>query len=195
MIQKYPWLRVPDWEHSWKGKKYEITFLDDPYYISLWGDVPKGWTNIFGHMMCDEIEKALENTGIQNKVYVEEAKEKYGGLRLYMTANTEAHHIISIYECISENICCKCGRPHSPMLQLGWISPYCQKCFNEKMASHYTKPYEEFAPKDKKNWRIPNELVWTHFSKDGDTKEVEDISERVRNIERLWNEKHPDDMV
>ncbi len=195
LIQKYPWLRVPNWKKSWKDKKCEIVFLEDPYYISLWGEVPSGWTNIFGRMMCDEIEKALEKTGIQDKVYIEQAKEKYGGLRLYMSGNTESQHIISIYEYISEHICCKCGRPHTPMLSLSWVSPYCEKCFNKKMALHYTKSYKELAPENKEEWKIPNEITRIHFSKDGNIKEVEDISERVKNIERLWNKRHPDDMV
>lgn len=195
LIQKYPWLRVPNLKAFFGNK---IPFLSDPYYINLWDDVPRGWINAFGYQLCDEIEQALEKDNLQNKVYIEQAKEKYGQLRIYMTGNDEVYNIISIYETISEHICCECGRPHSPMMNFSWISPYCKNCFEKIQRRNeyfYKGEYEKYAPEDKEKWKIPTELKWTRFSKDGETVKTIDISDRITKIERLWNKRHPDDEV
>jgi len=196
LITRYPWLRVID-NSCWKWSDIPV-FRKDFQYINLWDDVPKGWINAFGYQLCDEIEQALEKDNLQNKVYIEQAKEKYGQLRIYMTGNDEIYNIISIYETISEHICCECGRPHSPMMNFSWISPYCKNCFEKIQRRNeyfYKGEYEKYAPEDKKKWRIPTELKWTRFSKDGETVRTVDISDRVTKIERLWNERHPDDEV
>lgn len=196
LIQKYPWLRVVDyrcWSHS-----NDPIFFTDPIYISLWEDIPDGWIKTFGYMMCNEIEKTLEKDNIQNKVYIEQAKEKYGQLRIYMVGSHEVQEIIDIYSAISEHVCCRCGKPHVPMMNFSWISPYCSKCFyklQKRNKNFYKGAYEDYAPKDKEKWKIPNELRWTRFSKEGNKTYTIDISERIHNIERLWNEKHPEDMV
>lgn len=195
LIQKYPWLRMPNFRAFFGNK---IPFLSDPFYINVWGDIPEGWLRTFGRMMCDEIEAELEKYHLEKKTYVEQAKEKYGQLRIYMTAPHEVLEIIDIYSAISEHICCECGRPHSPMMNFSWVSPYCSKCFyklQKKNKFFYQGAYEDYAPKDKEHWKIPNELKWTRFSKDKTETYTIDISDRVRNIERLWNEKHPDDRV
>ena len=123
LINKYPWLAPISWR---TGKRIENKRYD---YISLWDEIPQGWINTFGHLMCDEIEEELEKNGAEHKVYVEQAKEKYGGLRLYMATPGKVDRIISKYERISENVCIRCGKPHVPMMNFCWISPYCSDCF------------------------------------------------------------------
>lgn len=191
LAKKYPWLRQPD-PKAWSFSDTPI-FKKDNLYISLWDEVPQGWITAFGYLMCDEIEQALEKDNLQDKVYVEQAKEKYGGLRLYMSGNDESQHIISIYESISEHICCGCGRPHVPMLNIGWVSPYCKKCYNKYI--NCTKLYEEVASENKEHWKIPNELKWTRFGNNEKQIITEDISERVKKIEYIWNQRHPNDTV
>ena len=182
---RYPWLQP---YFVWTGKKCENDLFD---YVSLWDEIPTGWINVFGRIMCDEIEEALEEDGLENKVYVEQAKEKYGGLRLYMSGNEKSQHIISIYEAISEHICVVCGRPHTPMLNLSWVSPYCEDCFTKLQRRNkyfYQKPYSTYAPENKELWKIPHTLKWTRYSKDEGEKIIEeDISDRVARIEERWN--------
>lgn len=170
-----------------KDKKYD--------YCSIWDDLPRGWLRAFGTMMCDELEEEFEKYGVQNKLYVEQAKEKYGGLRLYMSTVGEAQHIIDKYERISENICCGCGRPHTPMLNLSWISPYCKNCYERlqsKNKNFYREPYETYTPKDKESWFIPNVLKWHIGSRDNERIREIDISETVKRLEENWNARHPE---
>ena len=189
LISKYPWLRAVDW--------YSMTPMPDPNYdfCSIWDDLPRGWVQAFGRQMCDELEEEFEKYNAQNILYVEQAKEKYGGMRLYMSTVGEAQGIIDKYEAISESICVRCGRPHTPMLALSWISPYCKTCFEyyqKKDKYWYQKPYEEFVPNDKEKWKTPYTLTWRKY-KDGErTEETMDITETVKNIERNWNKLHPD---
>jgi hypothetical protein len=162
-------------------------------YISLWEEVPNGWTKVFGRMMCDEIQKSLQKQGLENKVYVEQAKEKYGGLRLYMAGTDETYRIISIYEAISEHVCEKCGKPHVPILNFSWVAPYCEDCFHylqRRNSNFYKGEYKDYAPEEK-YWAIPNTLKWTRFSKDeGDTTIEVDISERIKKIEENWEKSN-----
>ena len=185
LILSYPWLKPVS---VWNGKP-----IENPRYdmISLWDEVPKGWTNIFGRMMCDEIDENLRKyAGLRELVYVEQAKEKYGGLRLYMTVPSDVWHIISIYEQISENVCCKCGKPHTPMLSISWISPYCKECYEamqKKNKNFYRQPYEFFAPEDKSEWVIPPILKWTRYLGNDKTDIIEeDITGRIAQIEKNY---------
>lgn len=193
LLRKYPWLKPVN--------LWTMTPIETPdfSFISIWDEIPNGWTSIFGRMMCDEIQKALQETNADKKAYVEQAKEKYGGLRLYMVANHEAQEVIDIYERISENICVRCGRPHVPMLDLSWMSPYCKKCYEtlqKKNKYFYQKPYETYVPENKDEWRIPNVLQWKRSKPDSGPEILEiDISDRVKKIEDLWNRRHPDDPV
>ena len=196
LVSKYPWLARVSWNTGYpiRDKTYK--------YISLWDDLPEGWISAFGRMMCDEIQKSLEKEHLENEVYIEQAKEKYGQLRIYMQGTSETYNIISIYEFISENVCYKCGRPHVPMLNMSWISPYCKKCYNKIMNRNVEKgyiksfrPYEDCASKDKEHWRIANSITRKRFSTEGDTEVTIDISDRVKAIEDLWNKRHPNDKV
>ena len=192
LIQKYPWLRAVDW--------YTMcpTYDKRNDLCGLWDDLPRGWLSAFGVQMCDEIQILLKEYSQDKTAYIEQAKEKYGGMRIYMAAPHEVQEVIDIYSAISENVCCMCGRPHVPMLNLSWISPYCKSCFEKLQRRNeyfYQKPYETYAPESKEHWRIPNQLTWHRYSKGEESEYTIDISERVRQIERRWNEKHPDDMV
>lgn len=183
LLTAYPWLKPVS---EWSGKP-----IENPRYdmISLWGEVPEGWTNIFGRMMCDEIDESLRKHGdLRNQAYVEQAKEKYGGLRLYMAVPDETQHIISIYESISEHICCRCGKPHTPMLSLSWVSPYCKECYESLQRQNecfYRKPYETYTP-DRSEWDIPKVLKWTRFSNNTETIIEEDITQRIAQIEQNY---------
>lgn len=192
LIQKYPWLRAVDW--------YTMcpTYDKRNDLCGLWDDLPRGWLRAFGVQMCDEIQILLKKHGMDKTAYIEQAKEKYGGMRIYMAAPHEVQEVIDIYSAISENVCCMCGRPHVPMLNLSWVSPYCKSCFEKRQKRNsyfYQKPYETYTPENKEHWRIQDKLTWHKYSTEGSTDYTIDISERVRQIERRWNEKHPDDMV
>ena len=187
LISKYPWLTP---YNVWTGKLVPNYNYD---YISVWDEIPDGWIKAFGEMMCQEITEALAEDDLQDKVYVEQAKEKYGQLRIYMSGNKKALRIIDKYSAISENVCIKCGRPHSPMLNTGWICPECKHCFELRQKKYPLKgAYEDYASENLEHWKIPNELKWTIYSKEGNRIETMDITETVKRIEDRWNAMHPD---
>lgn len=185
LISLYPFLKPYGWD-DWND---EVKKNNRYQYISLWDEVPNGWTKNFGRIFCDEIKKTLENIGYTGEITFEQCKEKYGGLRVYATAPHEVQEIISIYGRIAENICCGCGKPHVPMLNLSWISPCCKDCYTEiQKRGYYKKPYEDYAPDDKSQWMIPQTLSWKKYSTEGNKIIEIDISDRVKKIEERWEE-------
>lgn len=184
LLGLYPFL-VPVSE--WDMKPTENTRFS---MISLWDEVPKGWTNIFGRQMCEEIKNALKSMNYTDKIYFEQCKEKYGGMRVYAAAPSEVLRILDIYESISQNVCCRCGKPHVPMLNLSWICPYCEDCFTSLQKKHkgfYQGEYSKYAPKNKEEWKIPTVLRWRKFGKEEGVQINElDISDRVHAIEQRW---------
>lgn len=181
LLGLYPFL-VPVSE--WDMKPTENTRFS---MISLWDEVPKGWTKNFGRQMCEEIKNTLKSMNYTDKIYFEQCKEKYGALRIYTTAPREVLNIISVYEAISEHVCVRCGKPHVPMLNLSWISPYCKECFSK--FSGYKRPYEDFTPKDEEHWKIPTVLQERRFSPDKELfiEEI-DITDRVKKVEERWEQ-------
>jgi len=61
-----------------------------------------------------------------------QVKEKFGGLRFYMTTSTdEMDNLISEAEALSYKTCEDCGQPGKPNDD-GWISTLCEKCRKER---------------------------------------------------------------
>jgi len=60
-----------------------------------------------------------------------QVKEKFGGLRFYVTTATdEIYNIIDAAEAESFTICEKCGKPGA-VRDGGWIETLCENCFKE----------------------------------------------------------------
>jgi hypothetical protein len=64
------------------------------------------------------------------KTYIDAyIKEKYGELRVYTSHMTDnMFNILEAYCAISRNVCIICGKLDVPMVNRGWISPYCRDC-------------------------------------------------------------------
>ena len=187
LLKRYPFLKGVDW----KGNP--VNGYD---YIGLWEDIPNGWTYSFGHLMCDDIMAEFKKLDLDpSEYYIEQAKEKYGQLRIYATWPREMDNIVDRYSRISENVCITCGKPNIPMLNTGWTWPQCKKCY-EKLGFH-AEPYEEIAPKDKSEWNISRIRYWRRFNSDIDGWEdhKEDISETVDKVIAEWNRRRPDESV
>lgn len=122
LVKKYPWL-LP--RNAWTGKvpkDYDYTYIE-------WG-WSKGWDKAFGMMYLKELGDAIEKSGIKN-FQILQIKEKYGSAVLYCnSASEEIYDVIRKYEYISSNICMGCGL-ESPLLDDGWISPWCLKCWSK----------------------------------------------------------------
>ncbi len=173
---KYPWLRIIS---LYSGK------VDDR--LTIESEMPEGWYKAFGEMMCEELDAAIKKEGIEDKFCISQIKEKYGSLRFYCSHSSgEIGDIISKYERLSENICLFCGKPDVPMLEIGWISPFCKDCFDTKISD--TRPYEKVANGET---RMADKLKYRQYSKETGYVDIEiDISETAERIREKWKKEN-----
>lgn len=141
--RRYPFLASKeDWYSSVKLTKKEQK--ETPPMMSLCsGDIPTGWVNRFGHELCEELRAEFIRCGCLQAVTVEEVKEKYGELRMYICGAPDyckAEDVIDKYSTISTSICFRCGKMDSPMLKNGWIVPCCRDCY---LKNHEDVEYEQ----------------------------------------------------
>lgn len=69
--------------------------------------------------------------------YVVQVKEKWGGLRFYLSSSTtNIHRLISKTESQSRKICEDCGQPGEPR-DGGWIRTQCLDCFKQTLMRKY----------------------------------------------------------
>lgn len=114
---KYPFL-IP--RYDWSGEiiknyDYTSTYLDD---------IPVGWKIAFGEMMCEEIKQELIRCNYLDEFRIIQAKEKFGGLRIYTNGepvDCKVQQIIDKYSTLSENICVICGKPDVPITNNGGL--------------------------------------------------------------------------
>ena len=197
LIERYPFLQC---RNDWTGEiieGYEYTYLDD---------LPEGWAKTFGLYLCEDLREALIAADFLNEYRVVQVKEKFGSLRWYDNGyprDSNVGKVIRKYETISEHVCVICGKPDVKMVYSGWISPYCEDCWNKGLDHQL----EIFTDKDE-NWkrlyrernsyemktneeeggRIPDVVQYqVPDSKGGWKTVIEDISATVAKIRKDWN--------
>jgi len=110
-------------------------YLDYPHLyatkISL--DCGDGW-----FVLIDALSNHLEHhilqldPGLQEQIWAEQIKEKYGSLRYYLSHSTTVMEaIISFAEDMSAHICEECGHP-GRRRNGGWIKTLCDACHKEE---------------------------------------------------------------
>lgn len=196
---KYPFL-IP--RYDWSGEiiknyDYTSTYLDD---------IPVGWKIAFGEMMCEEIKQELVRCNYLDEFRIIQAKEKFGGLRIYTNGepvDCKVQQIIDKYSTLSENICVICGKPDVPITNNGWISPYCKKCFTtpndwykkefpnevDKWIRNHIEDWEEYD-KEENNKMADSYTVISWYKENGEQKTLYDISETANKIRSKWRTKH-----
>ena len=95
-----------------------------------------GWLGLV-HDLCRDIKAELEKEPLEN-FYIQEVKEKFGGLRFYVSCGTERlFKLINEAEKKSYSICEKCGKPGK--LRIGklrvrseWYKTLCETCAGDK---------------------------------------------------------------
>lgn len=204
LVKKYPWLipnsqyytgrilKKRNWNYSW-------TWYDD---------MPRGWEKCFGNMFLEELDAAIRKGGLLDQFGIDQLKEKYGRLTVYVHGfNDEIMRIIDKYEYISANICISCGAYDVPMVNESWISPHCFSCFRKNQIltdKWYSENYKDYKPKteeqirdlynkltsdEKSDWKMPDSYTIRRFSKDGDTETTYDISDTVAKIRGRYEKK------
>ena len=196
---KYPFL-IP--RYDWSGE-----IIEDYDYISTYlDDIPVGWKKAFGEMMCEEIKQELARCNYLDEFRIVQAKEKFGGLRIYTNGepiDCKVQQIIDKYSTLSENICIICGKPDVPITNNGWISPYCKKCFTtpndwykkefpnevDKWIRNHLEDWEEYD-KEENNKMRDSYTVISWSKENGEQKTTYDISDTANKIRNKWRVEH-----
>ena len=188
LIKKYYWLLPRNVWTDKVPKDYDYTYIE-------WGVSP-GWDKAFGDMLMKELGEAINKYNIKN-FRILQIKEKFGEFRLYCNRyNEEIHHIIDKYTYLSQNICILCGAPDVPMINTGWISPYCFNCFlnfsynknksKEEIKEMYEKAIDE-KPDENGNFLMASSYTIRDFK--DDNKITYDISETANLIRKNYNRR------
>ena len=126
LVEVFPWLNMHGMYVSDNEEDYTWTWLNE---------IPDGWRKAFGWNLISEINKIYFSIApqLREDYYPLDIKEKYGALRIYFSVyNPSIESIIEKYSKISEKTCICCGAP-ATKLSKGWISPWCDECFNKEV--------------------------------------------------------------
>jgi hypothetical protein len=88
--------------------------------------IGEGWLPILKDMIDELIEKGWDKQ-------IRQIKEKFGGLRVYISdTNNELQDIINKYEIKSHEFCEECGEAGETIKIYGWLYTLCENHANEK---------------------------------------------------------------
>lgn len=142
LLEKFPFIRHVDCEKTtdWAHPVFSETgtFLDC---------IPDGWWKPwFMETMLMSLKAAIQADGMDmDKIYLTDAKEKYGSLRMdFSTPVTEGHTFSDMclaWEELAGYFCCMCGKPHVSISR-GWICPYCKDCWDDTYGEFKEVPLE-----------------------------------------------------
>lgn len=163
-----------------------VTTKELTWKEKILNNMPKGWVDAFGDLLCEELSKAVDKLN-DNGFDILEVKEKFGSLRIYCggTTSTEINDIITKYEYISKYVCCQCGKPDVRMVDVGYSIPCCDSCY-------YKLYYKDllYAESAIKHPALTPNYMTIHKYFGGHWKEEHvDISETVKKIRERYAER------
>jgi hypothetical protein len=106
-------------------------------------EVGEGWKDLITEML-DRLNRHLENNsrkGEENFIKIFQAKEKFGDLRVYITASERlydgAERIVANAEGKAEQTCESCGKLQKGCIRSvkGWVYCLCDECLNAAVPS------------------------------------------------------------
>lgn len=113
--------------------------------------LPKGWEKL-AHYLCNILERAIDRLPEEVRAGVQcaQVKEKFGGLRFYMTQETPyMSGAIAVVENMSYDVCDVCGEA-GKLRHGGWVRALCdahheenQKAVREVVKKHAQKSKEK----------------------------------------------------
>ena len=87
-----------------------------------------GWFDLIYQLSKELTEELKKDKSLEEDVYVVEVKEKFGGLRFYITCGTDRiFDIITKYEEKSYKTCEICGKKGKLSVIGGWYRTLCKK--------------------------------------------------------------------
>ena len=126
--EKYPWIYS-------KKNPDEIDFSSTPLD---W--LPTGWKISFGEILPDEIDQVIKEENLTD-FKIEEMKEKWGGLDIYVSFKDEdgeisfttdkLQELFEAFRAVSKNVCSSCGKIFVPTINCGYVIPLCRECYEE----------------------------------------------------------------
>lgn len=171
LLEKFPFIRhvdckkTTDWEHPVFSETG--TFLDC---------IPNGWQKPwFMETMLMSLKTAIQADGMDmEKIYMTDAKEKYGSLRMDFSTPVNEGLAFSdmclAWEELAGYFCCVCGKPHVSISR-GWICPYCKDCWDD-----INGPFTEATLKN------PSIITWKDDKKITRTIDLEPLYESVVSV-------------
>ena len=158
-----------------------------------------GWFDLI-YKLCEDIKKYFETeydgyewdgTNVKSKCfhrvpkhfYVVQVKEKFGGLRFYITAAPQkVHDLIDIAEHESYNTCEQCGKYQVPQVKNGiyksyyrdklpWVLTLCDECLDKHVEKKFGRPRlkdEDFVS----DWQKKNKAPYLTLTKRTGTKNI-----------------------
>ena len=132
LIRKYP--RIFKLAQEANFKDWDKSHGRWPF--SLFGiECDNGWYDLLDRL-CEKVEACINRAEDPDIYYVVQIKEKFGGLRFYMSSHTvEFHCLIREAEKESEITCEICGRPGIlGENKWNWYQTLCQECRTKKDA-------------------------------------------------------------
>lgn len=90
--------------------------------------VREGWYSLIEELL-DKLNVVCED----KHIYIQEVKEKFGGMRVWAEGDTtdEVWNLIEEYENKSYTICEVCGKPGKYRDELAWKQTLCDHCFGK----------------------------------------------------------------
>ena len=133
LIQKYP--RVFKLAYNKYFKNWDNSEQRGPF--SLFGiECDDGWFDLLNRL-CEQVEACINQAEDPDIYYVVQIKEKFGGLRFYMSSYTvELHNLITPFEQEAEMTCEVCGCSGTNAAnKWRWWQTLCQECRSIKDAN------------------------------------------------------------
>lgn len=131
-----------DWKEWFEKYPWDRDGEDDEMPSWLEYGVPEGWHEYIRDKVYEPLHELLKPDRVK-AFYILQLKEKFGGLRLYYSVNSEKYaispeeydkidEIINVAEEATETLCYRCGEPAQYMTR-GWILPVCEKHAKEDL--------------------------------------------------------------
>lgn len=188
IIKQYPFLLPRNVYSDKVPSNYDYEYTE---YDALL----KGWQIGFGKFLLEDLHEACLKTGYLDRLRIEQLKEKYGSMCLYINAAPqEVHDVVRNYEFISQYICAQCGSIHGHVVNdYGWYFPLCKKCYEKNNKRREQRGYK-IVPWDKvckgNEPGLPDSYQVTKFSRHGNRVITYDISEKVEKIKKKYYKRH-----
>lgn len=119
-----------------------------------WFDgLPKGWADVL-YEDLSKIDSLLQESGLDDFIYIDQVKEKWGSLRFYydfikIDDNGEVvelteeeqkvveqiHNLVWKMEEHTEMVCCDCGTTENVQGYGGWVHFACPECEKKRVAA------------------------------------------------------------